>query len=230
MRIIFIRHGEPDYDTDDLTKAGYRQAEIVAERLKDEGIDELWSSTMGRAVQTARFTAEAVGLPLNLTDFIREITWESTDGSSLFADGHPWKVADELARHGIELNTPDWTTYPDFCNNSVLGEVRRVEEGMDEWLSMHGYNRNGLYYDHAVKEEKHRTVAIFSHGGSSSAAIAHMLNLPFPYVCAMLHIEFTGITIIRMDRSKGPGTLPCLELANDGRHVKEGFYHRLADM
>ena len=106
MRIIFIRHGEPDYDTDDLTKAGYRQAEIVAERLKDEGIDELWSSTMGRAVQTARFTAEALGLPLKLTDFIREITWESTDGSALFADGHPWKVADELARHGIELNTP----------------------------------------------------------------------------------------------------------------------------
>ena len=41
MRIIFIRHGEPDYEKDDLTAAGFKQAELVAPRLKDEGIEEL---------------------------------------------------------------------------------------------------------------------------------------------------------------------------------------------
>ena len=71
MRILFIRHGEPNYEKDDLTETGYKQAELVAERLKDEGIEEIWSSTQGRAVNTAKFTAELLGLPVKSVDFIR---------------------------------------------------------------------------------------------------------------------------------------------------------------
>ena len=33
MRIIFVRHGEPDYARDCLTEAGRRQAAAAAERL-----------------------------------------------------------------------------------------------------------------------------------------------------------------------------------------------------
>ena len=60
--------------------------------------------------------------------------------------------------------------------------------------------------------------------------MAHILNLPFPYACALLHLEFTGITILRLDRHPGMQTLPCLELANDGRHIRGAQYHRLKDM
>ena len=38
MRIIFVRHGEPDYARDCLTEAGRRQAAAAAERLAEEGI------------------------------------------------------------------------------------------------------------------------------------------------------------------------------------------------
>ena len=31
MNIYFIRHGEPDYDTDSLTENGHKQAAILAE-------------------------------------------------------------------------------------------------------------------------------------------------------------------------------------------------------
>ena len=78
-----------------------------------------------------------------------------------------------------------------------------------------------MYYDHAAEEERHKTIALFCHGGSSSAAIAHIMNLPFPYVCAMLHMEFTAITIVRMDRKTGVSSLPCLELANDAGHLAQ---------
>ena len=93
------------------------------------------------------------------------------------------------------------------------------------------YDPNSLdidfYYRHTKEEESHRTIALFSHGGSSAAAMGHILNIPFPYMCALFHLEFTGITTIRFDRHEGPCTLPCLELGNDGRHIKEGKYHRL---
>ena len=227
MRIIFIRHGEPDYEHDTLTETGFKQSQIVAQRLKDENIDEIWSSTNGRAVNSAKPTAELLGLPVKTVDFMREVTWGSKTGEKLFADGHPWDIADEMARLGMDLNSPDWCTNRFFKDNKVVGCAETVSMGIDEWLEEHGYKRNGLYYEHLIEEEYHRTVAFFCHGGSSSAAIAHIMNLPFPYVCALLHMEFTGITILRMDRKKGSCTLPCMELANDGRHIKEGSYHRL---
>ena len=227
MRIVFVRHGEPDYANDCLTETGHRQARAAAERLKEEGIEEIWCSPLGRARITAEYASEALGLPVNTLDFMRELSWGSMDGEPVFSDGHPWNIADEMARQGTDLNRPDWPAHPYFANNRVAGCVRSVEKGIDEWLAGFGYIRQGNYYIHTAEEKEHRTVALFSHGGSSCAAMGHILNIPFPQMCGMLHIEFTGITIIRLDRSAGPGTLPCLELANDGKHIREGKYHRL---
>ena len=133
----------------------------------------------------------------------------STDGSELYHHGHPWDIVDEMARQGMELNDPGWREGPYFKTNSVVECVEIVQRGIDEWLAGLGYVREGLYYRHTISEENHRTIALFCHGGSSSAAIGHILNIPFPYVCAMLHMEFTGITILRFDRHAGAGTLPC---------------------
>ena len=33
MKLLFIRHGEPDYEHDSLTPEGFREAECLAERL-----------------------------------------------------------------------------------------------------------------------------------------------------------------------------------------------------
>ena len=43
MRIVFVRHGEPDYEHDCLTPAGREQALAAAERLKEENIEEICS-------------------------------------------------------------------------------------------------------------------------------------------------------------------------------------------
>ena len=34
MRLVFVRHAEPDYENDSLTEKGFREAEILKERLK----------------------------------------------------------------------------------------------------------------------------------------------------------------------------------------------------
>ena len=33
MRLIFIRHGDPDYKNDGLTEKGMREAELIAKRV-----------------------------------------------------------------------------------------------------------------------------------------------------------------------------------------------------
>ena len=228
MRIVFVRHGEPDYANDCLTAVGKVQAEQAALRLREEGIEEIWSSPLGRAAETAKAASGVLGLPVKTLDFMQEVHWGSTDGEPIFADGHPWEIVDEMARRGIDLNRNDWRDTPYFRTNRVLEYVNRVEKGIDEWLAGFGYIREGNYYRHTAEEQEHRTVTLFSHGGSSCAAIGHILNLPFPYACALLHFDFTGITVVRMDRSEGPCTLPCLELANDGKHIRKGHWYRLA--
>ncbi len=219
MRIIFVRHGEPNYEKDCLTELGHRQAELAAERLKGENITEIWSSPQGRAAETAGYTARALGLPVKTLDFMHEVYWAIGDGP-LYKDGHPWETVDEMARKGIDLNRADWRESPYFSNNRVLECVDKIDQGIDDWLKGYGYIREGFYYTHTEEEKEHRTVALFSHGGSSSAAIGHIINLPFPYVCALFHVEHTGITVVRLDRHKGHTTLPCLELENDVMHIK----------
>ena len=219
MRIIFIRHGEPDYENDTLTETGFKQAQLVAQRLKYENIEEIWSSTHGRALNSAKPTAELLGLPVKAVDFMREVTWGSKTGEKLFAGGHPWDIADEMARLGMDLNSPDWRTNAFFKDNKVVDCAETVENGIDEWLEEHGYKRNGLYYEHLIEEEYHRTVAFFCHGGSSSAAIAHIMNLPFPYVCTVMPYGHTSITILNFPVRKGEFVHPRIELFNDTLHT-----------
>ena len=87
MRIVFVRHGEPDYANDCLTPLGREQAKAAAIRLKEEGIEEIWSSPLGRAQETAQATSELLGLPVRTLDFMREVRWGSVDGGELFGGG-----------------------------------------------------------------------------------------------------------------------------------------------
>ena len=49
MRLIFIRHAEPDYSIDSLTEKGWREAKLLAERTKRWKVDEFYCSPLGRA-------------------------------------------------------------------------------------------------------------------------------------------------------------------------------------
>ena len=92
MRLILVRHGDPDYDKDCLTELGHRQADIVAQRLLEEGIEEIYSSPMGRARQTAQPFAEASGIgKINILDFMKEIRYGRED--ALYTSGNPWIVS-----------------------------------------------------------------------------------------------------------------------------------------
>ncbi|MCR5681727.1 MAG: histidine phosphatase family protein [Clostridiales bacterium] len=220
MRIVFVRHGEPDYAHDCLTPLGELQAKAAAERLREEGIGAIYTSPQGRARQTADAAAEVLGLTLQTLDFMHELHWGSADREETYADGHPWHIADELVHIGQDLTDPDWPAHLYYRHNRVVESVRIVEEGIDGWLASLGYVREGLYYRNTRPNEEQFTVALFSHGGSSSAAMGHLMNLSFPYMCAVFHLPFTGITTLRFDRHPGSLTAPVLELAGDGRHIR----------
>lgn len=219
MRIIFVRHGTPDGTGEHLTPLGAKQAEATAERLKNENIDEIFSSSMGRALETAEQTAAALSLKVTELDFLREIAWGSLDGIPIFENGHPWLISNKLTSNGDSLMDPNWGNSEFFINNRVSGEVKRVSADFDRWFSSFGYRREGLYY--RVEGNADRTVAIFSHGGSSSAVLSHMFNLPFPFVCSAIRPDFTAITVVSLANEPGLLVAPEFELLNDTRHIEK---------
>ena len=218
MRIIFVRHGHPDYAHDCLTELGRQHAAAAALRLQDEGIEAIYSSTHGRAMETASHLAEALHLPVTGCEFMREINWGSVDGEPLFADGHPWDTVDRMVAQGESLVDPDWQNSETFRRNRVEQCVEKVAAGTDAWLATLGYTREGLYY-RAGKDTK-RTIAAFGHGGASTAILAHLFNLPFPFVTSTMGPDYTGITIVELPDAEGALVKPRLEMLNDTRHIR----------
>ena len=61
MKLLIIRHGDPDYETDSLTQQGWREAELLADRLEKLPMDAIYVSPLGRARDTAGVTLKRLG-------------------------------------------------------------------------------------------------------------------------------------------------------------------------
>lgn len=217
MRIIFVRHGHPDYARDCLTALGQLHAGAVAGRLKDEPVRRIFSSTCGRALETAAPLAEMKGLPVERCDFMREIRWGLRDGKPYADEASPWTISGCMTQAGESLLEPGWAASERFCRNIVTDHVQRVGDAFDEWMAQLGYVREGLYYRAASGTEQ--TVAVFSHGGSSAAMLSRLFNLPFPFVCQAMGPDYTGVTIVQLPQGEGVLAAPRFEVLNDARHI-----------
>ena len=218
MKIIFVRHGHPDYRKDCLTEIGHLHGNAVAERLKNEKIDRICSSSCGRARETAEHIAVYHDLPVETFDFIREISWGSIDGTELYKNGHPWFTVDDMIENGESLHDPEFEKNPRFSNNKVIYDVKRIGEGFDEWLLGLGYKREGDYY--RVLRKNDGNVVMVSHGGASSAALAHLFSLPFLLTLSIVRADYTAITVVSIEAEEGHLALPRFDMMNDSKHIQ----------
>ncbi len=218
MRLIFVRHGEPDYVHDCLTETGRKQAAAASLRLASEGITRIFSSPNGRARETASYTADRLGLPVTVLDFMHEIDWGDLSGKPMRNDGHPWSLSDlMLLDEDISLCAADWRNHPYFANNKALRDYDFVTAHFDEFLASLGYRREGNRY--LCVSSNPETVALFSHGGSGACALSRCLNLSFPYLCSFLPYDYTSICTLNFADTPGAYVFPRVELFNDARHI-----------
>ena len=217
MRLIFIRHGHPDYKNDCLTELGHKHAEAMVKRLSDEKIDRIYSSSCGRAAETAQHLADSKGIKVELCDFMREVKWGPVNSEELPHNGQPWHIIDDMIANGQSVLNEDWEKSEYFCNNTFLSYVHCSINGFDNLLETLGYKREGHYY--RVIKNNPETVVMVSHGGSSSAVISHIFNLPLPFIYATLRTLYTGITVINFDGEESSLITPRFGLTNDYRHI-----------
>ena len=70
MRIIIVRHGEPDYVHDSLTEKGFREAQLLAKRLAPLDVKAYYCSPLGRAKDTAAPTLKAANRQAETLDWL----------------------------------------------------------------------------------------------------------------------------------------------------------------
>ena len=223
MLLYIIRHGKPDYAADALTEEGKEQAELVASRLAAGGIDEIHSSPMGRALETARPTAEKLGLPIQIEDWAYEL---GPDSKTVFPDGR---------QRTISSLPPEYLHQAAFRNLDSEEAIRKIPgigdtgfaahwtmltNGADGMLEKLGYRRNddGTY---DVVSPNNRHAALFCHAGMQRALLAHVLNIPFQLLAATFMSHHTGVTILDF-YGDGPRTSPQLLSFADTGHLYLG--------
>ena len=218
MKLIFVRHGHPDYRNDCLTPLGAVQAETVAERLLKTPADAVYSSSFGRAKDTAAPFLQKTGLPVTILDWMHEVTWAPKDGDGdIHMKYHPWLRAEELVKAGIDPMTVDKNTLEFYTNSTLSDCYERIRTESDLWLKELGYERQGHGY--VCRKENTDTVLLFAHHGSGTCLMSHLTNIPLFYLFANFNYAYTGISEFDFEGKEGEFLMPKLSLFNEHVHI-----------
>ena len=176
MKLLFIRHGEPDYERDCLTENGKVQAQLLARRLEsEETIRAVYISPMGRAVETAQAYLEGKNIPSKICDWMHEFDAKMSDPDW----AEPVPVWDLYPKNWTENESCfDRKAFgdADFIKRSeVPSRFEAVKKGLDEVLAVNGLKRENEVY--VKTEDNDITLAFFCHFGTTCVMIAHLLNI-----------------------------------------------------
>lgn len=202
MRLIFIRHAEPDYSTDTLTELGQKEAEALAERTARWKVDEIFCSPMGRARETAYPTLKALHMEAAELPWLREFSYPVMHPYQK-AKGVAWDLMPQYwTNEPVMLSRDRWFEAPLYRENPDLEKMwYKVCDGLGGILERYGYTRLGDYYDyrnpdgperpaglediqlHGTKEyevrdrDDEKTLVFFCHLGVTCVMLAHLLNV-----------------------------------------------------
>ena len=234
MLLFYIRHGDPIYHPDSLTPLGHRQAEAVAKRLSMYGIDEIYSSTSVRAMQTAQPTCEYMKMEMKTLDWMHEklahneMSLPINEKSETWCWAHP-KYSKILASREVRDMGARWHEHPSLAEFKLGDSCRRIGGEMDRWLAGFGLEHDrelGLYK--VTGDVKDRRIALFAHEGAGKIFMSELLDIPFPYYAAHFEMKHSGMTVISFDEGmkgefEGYARARVLTLSNDSHLFREGL-------
>lgn len=74
MKLVIVRHADPDYSIDSLTPTGWKEAELLSNRLVRTPADAYYVSPLGRANDTASLTLKKLGRTAETCEWLREFS------------------------------------------------------------------------------------------------------------------------------------------------------------
>lgn len=212
MKLIIIRHGDPDYSIDSLTEKGWREAEMLSDRITAMKVKEVYLSPLGRAKDTASVTLKKMNREGRVLPWLREfeapIFDENTGMERVPWDWLPadWTKVEEYYDRNL------WHKTPVMQAGHVQEEALKVYTGLDEILKEHGYVREGRLY-HAVRPNND-TIVLFCHFGVECVMLGHLLGIsPMILWHGFCAAPTSVTTLITEERRKG---IACFRMSSFG--------------
>lgn len=226
MQLIFIRHGEPDYEHDSLTEAGWREAELLAKRIVAQHwpVTDFYCSPLGRAQATAKPTLTALGRTAETLPWLREFgcgTFVPPDGNK-DTKGVPWDFFPaywtEDPRFGERdhwMETPVMQLQPE----GIEKRFAEVTQGLDTVLAKYGYVREKGYYRVAEDARRDAMLVFFCHLGLTDTACAWLLNVAPPLFWQSFFLPASGLAVLNTEeRQHGIAGFRC-QVMGDTAHL-----------
>lgn len=219
MRIIFVRHGEPDYTRDSLTEKGWREARFLAERISKWRVTQFYCSPLGRARDTASCTLEKMNRTAITLDWMKEFAHDIDDPLN-GKRGIPWDfVSSFWSSDALMLDQERWPEAEIMRSNPQIPlGWEEVCHNFDQLLSSYGYVRDGHFYRMPGAKERfiphtfsparpdaldalpdscdEPVIVIFCHLGITCLVLSHLLNIAFPALVHGFFLPTSSITVL----------------------------------
>ena len=175
MKLLIVRHGDPDYSIDSLTPTGWAEAECLVPRMQKLDVKAFYVSPLGRARDTAAATLKALGREATVKPWLREFACSMPkpwlDHETCIWD---WLPEDWTAEPKY-YDKDHWFDTPEMRKAGAEAEYRWVCQGLDELLAEHGYRRKDNYY--LAERPNEDTIVFFCHFGLECVLLSHLLGV-----------------------------------------------------
>lgn len=219
MKLIFVRHGDPDYKNDSLTEKGFREAEILADRISKWNVTDFYTSPLGRARATASCTLKRINRTAEILEWTQEFNYPIDDPVT-GRHGIPWDLVPSSWCNDVLMLSRDGWVQSDIMsqNPDIAIKYNDVCQNLDKFLKRYGYEREENYYRMPEKKEVFITkttspdnlahinnpscredepvVVIFCHLGVICIMLSHLLNIPFPLLVHGFFLPTTSLTVL----------------------------------
>ena len=221
MKLVFVRHAEPDYAIDSLTKKGQKEAELLSKRLCQLDVKNFYVSPLGRAKATAEYTLEKLGRTAEEMPWLAEFRghyFDENEGKERIC----WDFRPRFWTPRKELHDPDkWVNDPIFQGSNIPDVWKESCNGIDELLARHGFTRdqNGIYL---AEDNQKETLVFFCHLGITMAIIAHLMNVSPVHLWQWFSVQPSSVTtLVTEERVKGEVIFRCMSMG-DLSHLYAG--------
>ena len=176
LRILLIRHAEPDYTVDSLTPKGRAEAELLSRRLIRYDIRDFYVSPLGRAKDTAAFTLNKLDREAEVLPWLREFRGSYPDPETGKRRIVAWDLKPRIWKTfpGV-MDIDTWYDAPAFAGGDVREVWQETVEGVNELLGRYGCYKDGPVW--RFEQNGDFTIALFCHFGISMVILGYLIGV-----------------------------------------------------